>query len=77
MGGGEEFVDVGGDEVCDVGVDVDGGVEEGDLAAGSFGFGESFEGVGFVEEDLALEVGGFYEVAVDEGEGSYAGSGEE
>ena len=77
MRGRKEFLDVGGDEVGDAGVDGDGGVEEGDLAAGGFGFGEAFEGVGFVEEDLALEVGGFDEVAVDEGEGSYAGSGEE
>ena len=77
VGGGEEFVDVGGDEVGDVGVDGDGGVEEGDLAAGGFGLGEGFEGVGLVEEDLALEVGGFDEVAVDEGEGADAGAGEE
>ena len=57
VGGGEEGVDVGGDEVGDVGVDGDGGVEEGDLAAGGFGLGEGLEGVVFVEEDLALEVG--------------------
>ena len=60
-----------------MGVDGDGGVEESDLAAGGFGFGEGFAGVGFVEEDLALEVGGFDEVAVDEGEGADAGAGEE
>ena len=77
MGGGEELVDVGGDQVGDVRVDGDGGVEEGDLAAGGFGFGEGLEGVGLVEEDLALEVGGFDEVTVDEGEGSDAGAGEE
>jgi len=75
--GGEELVDVGGDEVCDVGVDGDGGVEEGDFAASGFGFGEGVAGVGLVEEDLALEVGGFDEVAVDEGEGADAGAGEE
>ena len=77
MGGGEQLVDVGWDEVRDVSVDGDGGVEEGDLAAGGFGFGEGFAGVGLVEEDLALEVGGFDEVAVDEGEGADAGAGEE
>jgi hypothetical protein len=77
MGWGKEFVDVGGDEVGDAGVDGDGGVEEGDLAAGGFGFGEGVAGVGFVEEDLALEVGGLDEVAVDEGEGADAGAGEE
>ncbi len=77
VGGGEEFVDVGGDEVGDVGMDGDGGVEEGDLAAGGFGLGEGLEGVGLVEEDLALEVGGFDEVAVDEGEGADTGAGEQ
>ena len=75
--GARSSCDVGGDEVGDVGVDGDGGVEEGDLAAGGFGLGEGFEGVGFVEEDLALEVGGLDEVAVDEGEGADAGAGEQ
>jgi len=77
VGGGEELVDVGGDEVGDLGMDGDGGVEEGDLAAGGLGLGEGVAGVGLVEEDLALEVGGFDEVAVDEGEGADAGAGEE
>ena len=74
--GGKELVDVGGDEVGDVGMDSDGGVEESDLAAGGFGFREGFAGVCFVEEDLALEVGGFDEVAVDEGESADAGAGQ-
>jgi len=60
-----------------LGVDGDRGVEEGDFAAGGFCFGEPVAGVGLVEEDLALEVGGFDEVAVDEGEGANAGAGEE
>ncbi len=77
VGETEEFVDVGGDEVVDAGVDRDGGVEESDFAAGGFGFGEGFAGVGLVEEDLTLEVGGFDEVAVDEGESADAGTGEE
>ena len=77
VGGGEEGVDVGGDEVGDVGVDGDAGVESGDVAAGGFGFGESFAGVGLVEEDLALEIGGLDKVAVDEGERANAGAGEE
>ena len=77
MGGGEELVDIAGDEVDDVGEDGDGGVETGDVAPGSFGFGESEESVLLVEEDLALEVGGLDEVAVDEGEGPDAGAGEE
>ena len=70
-------MDVGWDEVGYFCVDLDGGVEEGDFTAGGFGFGEGFAGVGFVEEDLALEVGGFDEVAVDQGESSDAGPGEE
>jgi hypothetical protein len=77
IGWSEELVDVRGDEVADVGLDGDGGVEEGDLAAGGFGFGEGVAGVGFVKEDLALEVGGFDEVTVDEGEGADAGASEE
>lgn len=77
MGRGEELGDVGWDEVGDVGEDGDGGVEEGDAAAGGFRFGEGGEGVGLVEEDLALEVGGLDEVAVDEGEGADAGAGDE
>jgi hypothetical protein len=75
VGGGEELVDVGGDEVGDVRVDCDRGVEEGDFAAGGFGFGEGFVGIGFVEEDLALEVGKFDEVSIDEGKGADAGTG--
>ena len=77
VGGGEEFVNVCGDEVGDVGMDGDGGVEEGDLAAGGLGLGKRLEGVGFVEEDLTLEVGGLDEVSVDEGEGADAGAGEQ
>ena len=38
--------------------------------------GRACEGVGFVEEDLALQVGGLDEVAVDEGERADAGAGE-
>ena len=53
------------------------GVEESDLAARSLGLGEGFERVGFVEEDLALEVGGLDEVAIDEGEGADAGAREQ
>ena len=58
-------------------MDGDGGVEEGDFATGGFGFGARVEGVVFVEEDLALKVGGLDEVAIDEGEGSDACAGEE
>ena len=73
----EEFGDICGDEVGDVGAEGDAGVKEGDLAAGGFGFGEGLEGVIFVEEDLALQVGGLNEIAIDKGEGAYAGAGEE
>ena len=66
-----------GDEVGDVGVDVDAGVDAGEMAAGGFGFGESGAGVVFVEEHLALQVGGLDEVAVDESEPADAGAGQE
>ena len=77
VGGGEEFVDVGRNEVGDVGMDDDGRVKESDLAASGFGFGEGLEGVGLVEKDLALEVGGFDEVAVDKSESADTGAGEQ
>ena len=77
MGWGEELMDVRWDEVGDLRVDSDTGVEEGDFSAGSFGFGERVAGVGLVEEDLALKIGGFDEVAVDEGESADSCPGEE
>lgn len=77
MSGCKELVNVGGDEVCDVGLHGDGGVKEGDLAARSLCLREGVECVGLVEEDLTLEIGGFDEVAIDEGEGSDAGAGQE
>ncbi len=49
VGAGEQGVDVGGDEVRDHWLDVNGGVEGGDLAAGGFGLGQGFAGVGFIE----------------------------
>jgi len=76
-GGQEQLGDVGWGEVGDAGVDGDAGVEEGDVAAGGLGFGEAGAGVGFVEEELALQVGGLNEVAVDEGERACAGAGEQ
>ena len=75
--GGEERGGVGGDEVGDVRVDVDGGVDAGEVAAGGFGLGEGGAGVVFVEEHLALEVGGLDEVAVNEGESPDAGAGQQ
>ena len=41
------------------------------------GFGQTFARVGFVEEDLALEIGRLDEVAVDEGERADAGACEQ
>ena len=66
-----------GDEVGDVGEDFDAGVDACEMEAGGFGFRESGAGVVFVEEHLALEVGGLDEVAIDEGEMTDAGAGEE
>ena len=70
-------MNVGWDEVCDLGVNGDGGVEQSDLKAGGFGFGKGLAGVLFVEQDLTLEVGGFDEVSVDQREGADACSGEQ
>jgi hypothetical protein len=75
--GAQEFVDVGGDQIGDVGVDCDGGVEESDLAASGLGLRQGVAGVSLVEEDLALQVGGFHEVTIDEGEGADTGSSQE
>ncbi len=72
-----EIGDIAWDEIGDVRVHGDGGVEPGDVAAGGFGFGEAVAGVGLVEEHLALEVGGFDEVAVDEGQGADASAGQQ
>ena len=77
IGGAEEVLDVGGDEVGDVGCDADGGVGGEELAAGGLGLGEGVSRVPFVEEDLALEIRGLNEVAIDEGEVADAGAGEE
>ena len=57
--------------------DLDGGVGGEEFTAGGFGFGEGVAGVLLVEEDLALEVGGLDEVAVDEDKVADAGAGEE
>lgn len=74
---GDKVGNVAGDEVGDVGVDGDAGVEAGDVAASGCGFGQAFAGVSLVEEDLALEVGRFDEVTVDEGKAPDAGAGEQ
>ncbi len=77
VGGAEEGVDVGGDEIGDVSDDGDGGVDGEEFAAGGLGFGKGVGGVLFVEEDLTLEVGGLDEITVDKGDVADAGAGEE
>jgi len=74
---GEEMVDVAGDEVDDVGVNARGGVEELDFTAGGLGLGQGGEGIGLIEEDLPLEIGGFDEVAVDQGQGAHPRASEQ
>jgi hypothetical protein len=69
-------VDIGWYQVGDMWVDGGSGVEERDFSTGRLGLRKRLEGVGLVEEYLALEVGGFDEVAVDKGEGADAGTGE-
>ncbi|MEY2727522.1 MAG: hypothetical protein RLZZ458_3389 [Planctomycetota bacterium] len=71
-----ECPDVAEVEVGDDGFDVDFGVDSTEPAVCSDGFGELFGGVGFVEEDLALEVGEFDEVAIDDADVSDAGAGQ-
>jgi len=60
-----------------MGLELNAGVDAGEMAARGLGFGEGVAGIVFVEEDLALEVGGLDEVAIDEGEAADAGAGEE
>ena len=76
VGGADEFFDVGGGDVAGKGVDFDFGVDAGELLFGSGGFGKGLGGVVLGEEPLALEVGGFDEVAIEDGEVSDAGAGE-
>jgi hypothetical protein len=71
-----EFLNVAEVEVGDNGFDVDFGVDSTEAAVGGDGFGELLVGVVFVEEDLALEVGEFDEVAIDDADVSDAGAGE-
>lgn len=58
-------------------VDLDAGVDACEVTAGGLGFGKGCAGVVFVEEHLALQVGGLDEVAIDEGEVADAGACEE
>ena len=77
VGGGEEGVDVAGDEIGDMRGDGDRGVDGEKLAAGGLSLGERVCGVLFIEEDLTLKVRGLDKVAVDEGEMADAGAGEQ
>ena len=74
--GAHEFFDVGGGDVAGVGVDFDFGVDAMELEFGGSGFGERVSGILFGEEPLALEVGGFDEIAIEDGEMAEAGAGE-
>ena len=73
----QELMDIGRNDVGDVSADLGFAIEGGDFAAGGFGFSEGVAGVGLIEKDLTLQAAFFDEVAVNEGEGSDAGSGEE
>jgi hypothetical protein len=73
----EEGFDGGGGGVGDEGSEGDGRVDAVEACGGGLGLWKPSLGVIFVVEGLALEVGGFDDVAIDEGEGADAGAGEE
>ena len=68
LGGVGEFFDGVGIDVGDDGFDGDVGVDTVEFAGGGLGLGEVFVDVALVEEDLALEVVEFDEIAVDDSE---------
>lgn len=76
VGRADEFFDVGGGDVAGEGVDGDLRVDAGELEFRGGGFGKGLGGVVFGEEPLALEIGGFNEVAIEDGEVPDAGAGE-
>lgn len=65
-----EAQNIFGGDVGDDGFDADGGVDAGEFIRGGDGLGELGAEVFFVEEDLALEVGDFDEIAIDESDES-------
>ena len=73
----DEVFGVGGGEVGDVGVDGDVGVGGVEPRFGGDRLGDAIDRVLVGEEGLAVEVGAFDEVAVDDGELPDAGTGEE
>lgn len=72
--GGEQFFGVARSEVGNHTFDAHAAVDGAQAALRSDGLGERFARVGFVEESLALEIGGFDEIAVDDAQRSYAGA---
>ncbi len=64
-------------KVGDDGVDLDLGIDFGQAVAGSLGFGTLVLRIGIGEEGLAVEVGSFDEIAVDEGDFADTCAGEE
>jgi len=58
-------------------LDGDGGIDGAKLLAGSHGFGKGVASVGLVEKGLALKVGGFDKVAVEDAETADAGAREQ
>ena len=73
----EQFFDVVGCEVGDVGFDFDFGVEGANLAGGGDGLGQRLGGVGLVEEYLALQIAGLHVVAVNDAQVADSGTREQ
>lgn len=70
----EQIGDIVGNQIGDVSADANAGVELRDLAPRGLGLGQRLQGIGFVEEHLALKIGGLDEVAIDQGEGADPGA---
>jgi len=64
-------------EVGDETFDGNRGIDGPEFALGGDGLGESIAGVGFIEEDLTLQIGRFDEVTIDDAEAADAGTNEE
>src|ERR1700761_6077447 len=77
LGVGKQGVNVVRDEVGDVRADLDIAVEACDLTAGGLGLRSGGSSVGFVKENLTLQVALFDEVAIDEDEGADTGTGKQ
>ena len=66
-----------GIEIDDNTFDGDGGIDGFEFAFGGDGFGESFAGVIFIEQGLALEIGRLDEIAIEDANAAYAGADEQ